>query len=435
MRRAVIFSLFFLVTLAVVIPLQATRSLGSEVVISNQDMDEFFPNIAYNSNHNEYLVVWHDNSPIFNRSVMGKRIDVGGNTIAEFVIAYEDTPPRDSAQPDVAYDSTNDLYLVTWIRDASGAGTDWDVSGRIIPWQGPSASNLAFAICNFTTNQWTPRVAYAGTEGEFMVTWWNEGSGGVSSYVSAQRVSTAGALIGSNFVVTSDISEERVSPDIAYNQARNEYLVVYQRMDVGGGNVYGVRMTGAGGILGGGDFGIAAWPSPETSPRVSASRVADEWAVVWQSDESGELKNVYARRLWVDGGGAIQMAAPVLVAATPINERYPDIAAFAGRSDYLIAWEQQYSNSSGAYGIFGRTLQSNELGAQIEIRGVYAGHDIDSANPAIAGAPSGWFVVWQQERDDISSPYLDIYGRAVTDEIFSDGFENGLTTNWSSTNP
>ena len=157
--------------------------------------------------------------------------------------------------------------------------------------------------------------------------------------------------------------EERVSPDVAYNQARNEYLIVYQLMDGGFGSIYGVRLTAGGVILGGGDFGIAVWPDPETQPRVAASRVADEWAVAWQSDVPGAMKDIYARRLWVNVGGAMEFAAPVHVMGSPVDERHPDIAAHPENTEYLIAWEHQYSSSSGPLGVLARTLNHwNSLG-------------------------------------------------------------------------
>ena len=170
--------------------------MGPERVISNQDFDEYLPQVAHNSVRNEYFVVWHDVSPFQARSVMGKRVDNMGNTIAEFIIAFEDMPPRDNGQPTVAYDPVNNSYFVSWVRDVFGDGSDWDVEGRIVPWDGPSVSFPAFNVCSFTSNQWNPRAAYAGTPGEFLVTWWNEGSGGVNSYISAQRVSTSGRSLG-----------------------------------------------------------------------------------------------------------------------------------------------------------------------------------------------------------------------------------------------
>ncbi len=426
--------LIVVVTMMMSVPGGTTPALGPEWIVSNQDFDEYLPQVAHNSVRDEYLIVWHDVSPFQARSVMGKRVDRMGSTIDEFVIAFEDAPPRDNGQPSVAYDPVNDRYFVAWVRDVFGNDTDWDVQGRIVPWDGPSASYPGFNICSFTTSQWNPQVAYAGTPGEFLVTWWNEGAGGVHSYISAQRVSSSGSLLGGNFVVASG-GEERVAPDLAYNQARNEYLVVYQVMDAGMGSIYGVRLTGSGAVLGGGEFGIAVWPDPETLPRVTASRVADEWAVVWQSDVPGAMKDIYARRLWVDAAGVVQSAAPVHLDYTVIDERTPDIAAHPESAEYLIAWEQQFSNSSGPFGVRAQILDSwNNLGDVIPVHDVVAGSDVDSSRPAIAAAVTDWFVAWEQERNDTPS-YIDIHGRVVIGPFFADDFETGDLSRWSSHSP
>ena len=413
------------------VPAGATPTLGPERVISNQDFDEYLPQVAHNSVRDEYLIVWHDVSVLQPRSVMGKRVDRTGNTIEEFIIAFEDNPPKDNAQPTVAYDPVNNRYFIAWVRDYFGDGSDWDVYGRIIPWDGPSASFPALSICAFGSHQWNPRVAYAGTPGEFLVTWWNEGSGGVHSYISAQRISSAGGLLGSNFLVTSG-GEERVAPDVAYNRARNEYLIVYQLMDAGMGDIFGVRISGSGAILGGGDFGIAAWPDPETMPRVAASRVADEWAVVWQSDVPGAMKDVYARRVWINAGGTMEFAAPVQVSATSMNDSIPDIAAHPDRSEYLMAWQIQYASTHLNYGVWARTLNNgNLMGAQMVLRHASNAFDADSLRPEIAASPSDWFVVWEQDRQAVPS-YQDIHGRLVIGPMFADGFETGDVSVWDS---
>ena len=415
-------------------PAAGQMAMGPERTISNQDFNEYLPHVAYNSNHDEFLVVWHDNSPLQSRSVMGKRVDASGAAIAEFIIAFEDTPPRDNAQPTVAYDPVNDRYMVSWVKDYHGDGSDWDVYGRLIPWNGPSPSLTEFSICDFTSNQWSPRAAYAGTPGEFLVTWWNEGSGGVNSYISAQRISAAGATLGGIVTVTSG-TEERVVPDVAYNQARNEYLIVFQLMDAGGGSIHGVRLTGGGSIIGGGDFAIAAWPDPETAPRVAASRVEDEWGVIWQSDVPGRMKDVYARRVWVDISGTVQFTPPVHAAGSTVDERRPDIAIHPESSTYLLAWEKQYSSPTGPLGIDARTLNSvNGLGNRFDVRPVYIGTTIDSSRPSMAASDSNWFVAWEQERN-ATPPYLDILGRTVYGVLFADDFESGGLSAWSSHNP
>ncbi len=73
------------------------------------------------------------------------------------------------------------------MTDASGNGSDWDLYGRLIPWNGPVASLSAFAICNFGSHQWNPKVAYGRAVEEFLVVWANEDQTGfVPMYLSGR---------------------------------------------------------------------------------------------------------------------------------------------------------------------------------------------------------------------------------------------------------
>jgi len=417
---------------AFAVPLFSQETVGQEITVSQEDNDEFLPAVAYDSVHDRYLVVFHVSSPLQGRWVVGKLFNASGLVLAEFDIAFEDSPPKDNAQAAAAFDPVNQRYLVTWVHDKNGDGSDYDIQARLIPWNGPSDTLQAFDVCTFTSNQWNPRTAYAGTQQEFLITWWNEGTGGVSSYVSAQRVSPSGGLLGSTITIASG-TKERVGPDVAYNQSRNEYLIVYQLMEVDGGDIYAVRMNAGGSILGGGEFGVAAWPDPETVPSVAASAAADEWAVVWQSDSGINGENIYARRLWVDGSGTIQFAPPVEVYASGLDEDQPEISANPADREYMITWRKQYSDTNGVHGIFSRSLDTdNALGKQVEVRGISIYENTDCSNPGSASGNGRTFVVWEHDRDATPS-YQDIHGRMIIQAMFKDGFESGDTGRWDLT--
>ena len=125
----------FLVVVSIFVsPSLDAASESAEIIVSAQDIDEYLPDAAYNSVRDEYLVVWHDSPPAQARSIKARRYTAAGSFLAEYVIAFEDSPLRDNAQPSVAYDPVNDRYLVVWVRDVFGDGSDWDVYGRIVPW-------------------------------------------------------------------------------------------------------------------------------------------------------------------------------------------------------------------------------------------------------------------------------------------------------------
>jgi hypothetical protein len=416
-----------LVLLAVPV-VEAQNAQSPEVVISDLPIDQYLPQVAYNSHRKEYFVVWHNVWPVQARDIYGARVDHNGNLIAQYVIS---SAVKDRAQPSVAYDPQRDRYLVAWMFDSSGAGTDWDIYGRIVPWNGPSGSFPEFYINTWTSNQWTPKVEYAGTQQEFMVVWENEASG-VPWYLSGQRVDAAtGNLVSTPFTVVSG-SENRINHDLAYNQARNELLVVYQVVANGGGDIYGVRMTASGAVLGGGEFGIAAWPDPEEDPTVGASRIGDTYVVAWHNVLSATDQDSYVRL--VNGDGSLD-GGPLLVAQTPVIEGNPDVACYPESTTCLVAWEQQYSSTVGPRGISARTVGlDHSLGAPFAPRPVFIGEDINCYLPAIAGGSDGWLVAWEHDNDPSTPGNQNIHG-VVAYELFADGFETGNTGRWSDVQP
>ena len=198
-------------------------AIGSEIVVSALNNEQVQPAVAYNRKHREYLVVWQNNWP-GNRDVYGQRTGEDGKLRSWFAIS---AGPNDRVQPSVAYDPVNDRYLVTWAYDVSGNNTNWDVRGRIIPWDGPSPALTEFVICDWPTTQWNPEVAYGQAQEEFLVVWWTDHPS-VPDYVSGRRISaSAGAPADSPFAIAHHPSQQRILPDVAYNLSRNEYLVTY----------------------------------------------------------------------------------------------------------------------------------------------------------------------------------------------------------------
>ena len=373
----------------------ATPHLRPPFVISAIDIEQHLPQAAYNWKRKEYLVVWHNQWPIQSRDIQGARVSVDGRVLATFTISEG---LKDRAQPAVAYDSARDRYLVVWIFDASGNGSDWDVFGRFVPWNGPSGSLPEFPICTWDTKQWNPQVTYGLAQDEFMVVWWTEHPS-LPGYVSGRRVWGSGGFPATGFLISSKPPENRVGPDIAYNLARNEYLVVYHN----GLDIFGTRLRGDGNILGGGEFGIAGWPSEEINPSVAACDKADRYLVGWQSRESGNF-NTYAR--YVDGNGA--PASVHQIDARTLDQRNIDVSCNWTGRQFMLAWEVEYV--SHKFGIWARTVSPAAVFGPSTA--VYdASWQANRTDPAIAGGHGNYLVVWAHEREGTN--HQDIWGRLV----------------------
>lgn len=380
----------------------AGPQLNPEITISANDDEQYSPSIAFNWKHHEYLVVWHDKWAIGTRDIRGARISEQGQLISEFTV-YEN-PTRDSAQPSVEYDPVNDRYLVVWVMDAYGNGSDWDLYGRFVPWQGPDAGLAAFAISTWKTHQWNPKLAYGRAVEEFLVVWSNEYQTGVlPMYVSGRRVRADGSGFpggGSDFTL-SHPSQNRVNPDVTYNLSRNEYMVVVDNAV----DIFGLRMTGNLGQNFGGEFGIAGWPSAENRPAVAACSEADQYLVAWQSDQGGGNTAIYARFLGGDGAPA----SVHLIDDTTSPEESPDVACSHAGTQYLVAWQTRYTNLH--FGIWGRIVHPNgSLDTSFGL--VQPGPQADRTNPVVAGGQPTFLVAWEHQRNQTA--YQDIHGRLVT---------------------
>ena len=376
--------------------------LGGEITISAHDDEQYLPSVAYNWKHREYLVVWHDTWPLNTRSIEAARVSEQGQVLSEFTVYWN--PTKDSAQPAVGYDPVNDRYLVAWVFDAPGNGSDWDLYGRFIPWDGPNPGLTAFAISTWGTHQWNPKVAYGQTMEEFLVVWANEYQAGtLPMYISGRRVKADGSGFpgGASDLTISHATQNRVNPDVTYNLARNEYLVVYDNAV----DIFGIRLTGNLGGNFGGEFGIAGWPSAEIHPAVAACQGADQYLVAWQSDQSASNDAIYAR--FIDGDGTPAGVNKIGDITSP--DREPDVACNQAGNQYLVAWQQMYT--SAKYGIIGRLVHPDEtMDAAFVI--VDASWTKNRTQPAIAGGSTNYLVAWEHERD--GTAYQDIHGRLIT---------------------
>ena len=371
--------------------------LGGEIIVSQLGNEQYAPAVAYNWKHDEYLVVWHNLWGGGDTDIYAQRVTSTGVVKSWFAVT---AGPHHRVLPSVAYDPVHDRYLVVWMYDIHGDGSNWDTRGRLIPWNGPSGSLTEFPICVWGTHQWSPEAIYARAQEEFLVVWYNSyQSGPLPMYVSGQRIRAAdGGLADGPWTIANHATDDRTRADVAYNLARSEYLVVYDD----GYDIYGTRLTWNGAKLGGGEFSIAGWPDDETRPAVAACREADQYVVVWQSHHLGDY-DLYAR--FIRGDGAKESVHPISELAG--DQEKADVACDESGQEYLVTWQETLAQT----GISGRMVSPNKTmgpGFQIVPPGQGSGH----IDPAIGGGESNYLVVWSHKRG--TTAFRDIHGRLIT---------------------
>lgn len=382
-----------------------TDMIAISTLVSNQ----YSPDIAYNSLHNEYLVVWENLWAGGGHDIYAQRVSTDGHLLSWFSVS---TSAYSKMNPSVAYDPTHDRYLVVFAYDYDGTGRDWDIYGRFIPWNGPDAALTDFVICDWNSHQRRPVTAFALSQDEFLVTWTNAPDG-QPTYISARRVYADGSGFPANPFLVSSGPQNRDFQDVTYNLARNEYLVTWD-VDQGSGNldIYGIRLTATGSFLYGGnpfvlgEFPIAGWPDLEEHPSAAACYPFDQYLVAWHSDQGtgGADYAIYAYSL--NGDAVPQTVA--LISDTTSPQLQVDLACNFQGNGYFIAWQDQYV--SGEFGIWGRLAYPNgSLDPEFAVAAPRQA--ADRQYPAVAGGRSNYLAAWEHDQD--FGVNVDIYGRLL----------------------
>ena len=370
------------------------------LVLADDDSWKWSPAVAYAPPHDEYLVVWETILPNNHHLINGRRVSAMGQMYPEFVV-YDGT--YNSLQPAVAYDSAHDRYLVVWSYDSAGDGSDNDIYGRFIPWDGPSDSETDFGVENSRINTDKPRLAYSITSDKFLIVWKVEEN---PSYIT-------GGILYSNKtgypVAVSSGPEVRDFPDVAYNLARNEFVVVWDE-DVGRDgpdlDIYAIRLDHAGAKMGSGEFPVSSLLQNEQHPTVAACSAADVYLFAWQQQVNtvSTDDNIFGRLM--TGSGVLGQSYGL--AGTTLPQRYPRLSCNPPGNEFILVWHDQYAQPLLMYGVWAELIHP-DLTVEPAFEVVRPSDTRHRQYPAVAYGKVNALVVWQHAREN--SGYLDIWGQ------------------------
>ena len=304
---------------------------------------------------------------------------------------------NDQQAPAVAWNTTADEYLVVW-QDKRGDFYG-DIYGQRV---GRSGALLGsdFPISTAANYQGSPVVAWNATANEYLVAWGDYRSGS-SNDIYGQRLSRNGTLLGGNFAI-STAADAQLNPAVAWNAQTNGYLVVWEDYR-SGDDIYGQQLNGSGTLLGG-NFAISPAANSQGNPAVAWNATADEYLVVWDETRSGSNVDIYGQRVGesgalLSGNFAIGMAVDI--------QGYPAVVWNATANEYLALWHDFRDRSWDLYG--------QRIGGSGSLLGgnfaVTTATDFQQLPAATWNAATNeYLVVWQ---DDRSGSSLDIYGQRV----------------------
>jgi hypothetical protein len=389
---------------------KAAQPLYPAFLISDQAADITHSAIAYNTQDHIYLVVWcHQQAGSI--SVFARTVSEEGQLGPVYPVS-DTGASADRCDPDVAYDSKHNNYLVVWQQKV---GTDFTVHGRLFSPGSYLGSDISFSTLASSAAT-PPAVDYAYTSDEFLVVWayW---SSGVNSSIISQRITYDGTKVGANFtIMQGHDSISDYNPDIAYNLARNEYLVVYTRLDTaapGGPNkdIFGWRLTHDQVKLGS-ELMIAYFTPQELAPRVAALPTASpesgRYLVAYQITYSTGDSDIWGQV--VLGDGTVQ-PANIVIQGTNAYETMPAVAGSQASHDFLVTWTANYPPSYAFYSIEASTvhLDGSKLAANW-VGGVFAD------NSSVAAGRGGDYLAAAEDTTLFGN--RDLYGRLLGNRIY-----------------
>ena len=410
---------FWLIIIATLLLLYATPpAYSSEFIVRTVEEDQVNPAIAFNSDADEFLVVWEDYvwQSIGTLGIAAQRIGVNGTLIGEsFPAVGEWFFFRSFQNPDIVYNPSANEYLLVWEYEQSS--DDHHIYARRLSSTGAAIGSDHIHIADTSKFESNPQVAYNSTDNEYLIIWEHRnvdsittGSGTIDiiqNDIHGQRVSSNGSVLGSPIVITNG-SLDQSTPSVAFGSTNGQYLVVWQdTQSTGETDIYGQRI-GRTGALAGGKIAISTWEYNQVKPRLAYNNKANEFLILWEDHHWGwgDARDIYAQR--VNGSGILQGANFAVAWEGDDLLLNPDVAYNPNANEYLAAWE--YEEYYGDSHIYQRRVSSN--GTLIGDEVMVSNQSTSQTHPAIAPDDTSYMIVWEDGRNSATMG-IDLYGDLI----------------------
>ncbi|MFH0778887.1 MAG: hypothetical protein V2A71_09700, partial [Candidatus Eisenbacteria bacterium] len=308
------------------------------------------------------------------------------------------TAIHDQWTPDVAFDGTN--YLVVWDDERSGA--DSDIYGARVTVSGAVLEPSAIPISTAMDSQWHPAVAYNGSD--FVVVW-QDWRYQLDSDVYGTRVSPDGTVLEPSGIPISTAEDDQWHPDLA--PEGDEVLVAWRDGRNVTWDIYGARLDASGVLLDPTGFSISSAEGDQSSPAVTAG--GGGYDVVWSADQKlyDAFSHTDVRGTRVSVSGNVLEPGGTDVSVSSSTQRRSG-AAFDG-ANFIVVWDDGLRH--GHYGSIcaARVEPSGALldTATIELASLWG--DVERY-PAVAYGAGGYLVGWE----DGTSGKFEVWTRPVS---------------------
>ncbi len=312
--------------------------LAADLPVATTTLSEDRPAIAYNSTANEYLVVFEHQTTASNSDIYGQRVGVSGALIgAAFVIANNSHNER---HPRLAYNSNSNNYLVIYEYDASGNGTNYDLRAQTVSATGSVGSVVT--VANLARQDLSPEIALGSTSHEYLVAYETDGDGDGKTDLGVLHLSATGSVLGSVYlrIQSNSVYVNATNPHLAYNSTANEFMFAFEVDAANNGSnieIWETRITPALTLVDGMLYYVAHGAGNDRNPFLTYDSTHNEYLAVWESDSQGTGINfdIDSTKLTAAGG-----SSGLLIGLSGSSVQHNPRAVYnKNLDDFVVAWE------------------------------------------------------------------------------------------------
>ncbi len=422
------------------------------------------------------------------QEIWGQILDstTGGSIGSDFLISDSGDASRTANDPAVAWDSERNRFLVVWSSDATVEG-EFEVRGQLVSVDGDEEGIQDFLISSmgpvgdsdYDARQ--PRVAFNTTQDEYLVIWSGDHDTGDlvddEFEIWAQPVDGAFPVVFffdptqvTSYGPAGDPTWDTHHPDLVYNPDLDEYVVVFEAeyccpdSDI---EIFGRRLRGSDQLLLGAREQLSHMSKINAGfenvgrglrPSITYNPVDQEYFVVWHG--TGWSNFVGEKEVWGGRRTASDLAPIPFSNSQQLTQAGPEGADFHSRDadvtfdhaarKYAVVYRSDHINDN-EYEISVLLVNTDgdpqsgapEAGLRISDLGGWDAtspdNTFDGQEPTIVATGTEHMVVWAGDDDEpwLGNDDLEIFGQRIRipGTLFTDGFESGGTGAWSSQSP
>jgi hypothetical protein len=383
-----------------------TRSVEEFVIDTNRIFvnaqgPQEYPSIAFDGTN--YLIVWADKRNDLSKfweiycarcSPEGVLLDSSGILVSSTkLIAEWDEPPF----PNIAFDGIN--YFVVWQDKRTQPGF-CDIIGARITQSGVVLDPEGILISSAPYTQSYPQIAFGGTN--YLVVWNDWRNGNFDIY--GARVNPSGIVLDPDGIAILTMAGDQGAPAVAFDGIN--FLVVWDDLRNGNGDIYGSRVDQSGVVLDPGGIPISITGNYQIRPKITFG--GSYYLVVWFDRRNTVDFDIYGARMSPDGIVLDPNGIPISQAAK--HQAFPTLS-FDG-TNYLVVWHDIRDYYTTFFDIYcarvdqsGNVLDPTGIAVSVERGG--QGH------PAVAFDGTNYLITWHDNRSMYNGDGFDIYGARV----------------------